>query len=319
MPELLSHWSQVNWIKANKEVKRLRKRIFQAKKDGNFRKLRNLQRLMLKSSSNILLSIRDVTSNSGKNTAGIDGKKFSDHREKLNLFYEIKNNGYMGKEPMPCKRIYIQEPTKKRPIGIPTIYDRIIQTTVKNSLEPEWETIFEKGSYGFRPGRNVDDAVFRVWNTLNRSGGKKWIVDSDISKCFDSISHKYILEQIKQFAGYKIIEKWLKVGIIFKGVWLGSGEDGTPQGSAISPLLCNISLHGLEEELGVKYTKKGYIQMTSRCLIRFADDLVIICRSKEDALLALEDLKIALKKRGLEISDSKTSSFRIRIYFKGRG
>jgi RNA-directed DNA polymerase len=196
---LIENWSEIDWPKINKEVKRLRSRVYQAKLDNNIRKLRCLQRLVLKSSSNILFSIREISKNPGCKTPGVDGFRLSDSRDKLKLFYEIKERGYMGKDPCPTRRIYIKEPTKLRPIGIPTVYDRIIQCMVKNSLEPEWEAVFEGGSYGFRPMRNVDDVVHRLWVSLNKQTSRKWIVDSDISKCFDSISHNYILGKVGGF------------------------------------------------------------------------------------------------------------------------
>lgn len=304
--DLLKSWSEIDWRRVNNEVKRLRSRIFQARKEGKLRKLRSLQQLMLKSSSNILYSIRTISSNKGSKTYGIDGKILKTSKDKLDLFYEIRNNKYKGKEPSPSRRIYIKEPNKMRPIGIPTIYDRVIQTIVKNSLEPEWESVFEKGSYGFRPGRNIDDAVSRIFGQLNTQGSKKWIIDTDIHRCFDSIQHKYLINLIKNHPASSLIKKWLKAGITVRDIWLDSGEDGTPQGSAISPLLCNIALHGLETDLGITYNSRGHIDTKSRCLIRFADDLVIICHSYEDCLLAIAELEKALEIRGLEISKLKT-------------
>lgn len=303
---LITDWSEINWSLVNKEVKKLRRRIFQAKKERDFRKLRSLQRLMLKSASNILYSIRVISSNDGKNTWGIDGFIIKNPRDKLRLFYKIPDNKYFGQDPKPTRRIYIKEPNKLRPIGIPTIYDRIIQTMVKNSLEPEWESIFEKGSYGFRPGRTVDDAVMRIWLSLNQANSRKWIIDTDISKCFDSIAHNYILEKIHGFPALDLMRKWLKVGIITDEVWLDSGNEGTPQGSAISPLLCNIAIHGLETELGVEYDRRGYVNRGCRSVIRYADDLIVICYTRDDANRALEDLRVVLKPRGLDISENKT-------------
>lgn len=302
----IENWSEVNWKLVNSTVKKLRRRIFDAKRRNDYKKLRNLQKLMLSSTSNILFSIRKVSYNSGRKTAGIDGQTLDSPIERLNLFKEIRRNGWNGMEPKPIRRIYIKEPNKLRPIGIPTVYDRVIQTMIMNSLEPEWEAVFEKGSYGFRPKRNVNDAVSRIWLALNKENSRKWIVDSDITKCFDSISHKYLLEQIDNFPAKDLVKKMLEVGIIIRDVWMSSEDEGTPQGSALSPLLCNIALHGLENELNVKYTKKGYVDQKGRLLIRFADDLVILCHTRQDAIQALEDLKLSLEKRGLQISESKT-------------
>lgn len=305
-PDSITSWSDIDWINVNTTVKKLRRRIFDAKRENNVKKLRNVQRLMLSSSSNILYSIRKISYNSGRNTPGIDGVTLKSPADRLRLFNDISNNKWNGLSPKPIRRIYIKETNKLRPIGIPTVYDRVIQSMICNSLEPEWEAIFEKGSYGFRPKRNTNDAVSRLWLALNKPGSRKWIVDSDITKCFDSISHSYLLNQLEGFPGKNLIQEMLETGIIIRDVWMSSEDEGTPQGSSLSPLLCNIALHGLESELGVIYNKKGYVDQKGRLLIRFADDLVILCHSREDAIAALEILKSVLIKRGLSISEIKT-------------
>lgn len=302
----ISSWSEIDWKRVNIIVVKLRRRIFDAKKLNKFRSLRSLQRLMLDSSANILYCIRKISYNPGSHTPGIDGETLDDPLDRFRLFNEISTSRWNGIKPKPIRRIYIKEINKLRPIGIPTIRDRVIQAMACNALEPEWEAVFEKGSYGFRPKRNTNDAVSRLWLALNKPSSRKWIVDSDISKCFDSISHKYLLKVLEHFPACDLIKDMLEVGVIIRDVWLSSEGEGTPQGSSLSPLLCNIALHGLEKELGVIYTKKGYVYQKGRLLIRFADDLVILCHSKEDAILALEQLKSSLSKRGLSISELKT-------------
>jgi len=306
MIDNINHWSEIDWKIINRNVKNLRGRIYKARSDGNFRKLRNLQRLMLKSVSNILYSIRYLSSNSGRNTPGIDGFVLDTPESRLKLFYEILDNGYCGLPLKPSRRIYIKELNKLRPISIPIIRDRAIQLMVKNALEPEWEVIFEKGSYGFRPSRSIDDAVSRIWLSLNREGCRKWVIDADIAKCFDSISHKYLLNLLENFPGKYIIEKWLKAGVITRNIWLDSDYEGIPQGASISPLLCNITLHGLEKENGVKYTSQGQVDQKGRSLIRFADDMILMCHTKDDAELGLQSLRHSLAIRGLNISEAKT-------------
>lgn len=301
----IDSWTDINWKNVNCVVKKLRRRIFDAKRNNNLRKLRSLQLLMLNSSANILFAIRKISYNSGSSSPGIDGLTLKSPDDRLRMFHSIFENKWNGMDPKPIRRIYIKEAEKIRPIGIPTVYDRVIQQMVCNALEPEWEAIFEKGSYGFRPKRNVDDAISRVWLSLNKEGSRKWILDSDISKCFDTISHKYLLKKLGRFPGTSLIKKMLEAGIIVREVWLSSNE-GTPQGSAISPLLCNIALHGLEKELGVIYTKKGYVSQSGRTLIRFADDLVLICYTEEDAKLGKSQLDTSLQTRGLNSSEHKT-------------
>lgn len=310
MIEEINDWSEIDWKVINRNIKFLRRRIYQARSEGNFRKLRNLQRLMLKSSANIIASIRAVSSNSGNKTPGIDGETLETPRFRLNLFKEIREQGYMGSDPKPSRRIYIKEINKLRPISIPTIKDRVIQTMVKNALEPEWEAIFEYGSYGFRPRRNINDAIARIWGLMNRQSCRQWVVDADISKCFDSISHKYLINQLSNFPGKLIIIKWLNSGVIIRDIWFSTEDEGVPQGSSISPLLCNICLHGLEDEVGVMYKNQPNgnptISSIGRALIRFADDMVIMSYTKADAIEGLNLLSKALEKRGLKISELKT-------------
>jgi RNA-directed DNA polymerase len=130
---------------------------------------------------------------------------------------------------------------KKRPLGIPTIRDRIEQALIKESLEPEWEAIFEPNSYGFRCGRSCQDAIGQCFNKIgfNRAGGHTWVLEADIKGFFDNIAHESILKQLGYFPKRDLIIRWLKAGFIFEGKY-NPTETGTPQGGVISPLLSNI-------------------------------------------------------------------------------
>ncbi|RUT02863.1 group II intron reverse transcriptase/maturase [Dulcicalothrix desertica PCC 7102] len=259
---------------------------------------------MLRSYSNRLISVRKVTQqNRGRYTPGVDKVVIKTATARGKLVDKIAN--YSPWKSLPARRVYIPKASaKQRPLGIQVIHDRAIQAMVKNALEPEWETIFERSSYGFRPGRSPHDAIASIYNLARPNKLKKWVIDADIRGCFDNISHDFLLELLTSFPARELIKQWLKAGYIEEGTWHPT-DAGTPQGSVVSPLLANIALHGMESALGVKYSKKGTIT-SKRALVRFADDFVVFCESKEDAENAVKILKDWMKPRGLTLSEEKT-------------
>jgi len=165
---------------------------------------------------------------------------------------------------------------------------------VKNALEPQWEARFEWCSYGFRPGRSAHDAMALIYNRSCRGALKPWVIDADIRSAFDRISHEFLMSKIGNFPARELIKQWLKAGIVEENGFFQDTQEGTPQGGVISPLLANIALDGMEQAI------------PSNRLVRYADDMVIFCKSKGEAE---EILKIAdrwLRKRGLEFAQEKT-------------
>lgn len=297
-------WNNVNWRKANRIVRNLRQRIFRATQEGNFRKVRSLQRLMMRSFSNILLSTRRVTqTNSGKNTPGVDKLVVKTPEARGILVNALAK--FIPWKPLPTKRVYIPKANgKKRPLGIPSIIDRCLQAIVKNALEPFWESKFEGTSYGFRPGRSAHDAIVKIFSIARPNKTKKWVLDADIKGCFDNIAHEPLMQTIGNFSARKIILQWLKAGYMDKGGFHDM-ESGTPQGGIISPLLANIALHGMENALGVKHDYRGNIR-GKRAIVRYADDLVVFNETLEDAEISKTTLNEWLGKKGLELSEDKT-------------
>jgi RNA-directed DNA polymerase len=237
----LSDWNSVDWHKANRIVRNLRQRIFRAEQEGNLKKVRSLQKLMLRSQSNRLVSVRKVTQiNAGKNTPGVDKVVVKTPAARSRLVEDMTN--YQIWKAKPARRVYIPKANGQlRPLSIPVVKDRCIQAMVKNALEPVWEARFEATSYGFRPGRGGHDAIAKIFQTATPHKNKKWVLDADLKGAFDNICHNYLLQALKDFPALELIKQWLKAGYLDKIGTFYQTEKGTPQGGVISPLLLNIA------------------------------------------------------------------------------
>lgn len=238
-------WSDIDWAAAETAVRRLQDRIYRAAAAGNRRRVRNLQKLLVRSTSAKRLAVRRVTQqNAGRNTPGVDGVVCRTPESRMRLAAGLSLRDH---RPQPVRRVHIPKSDgRTRPLGIPTIRDRALQMLVKMALEPEWETRFETNSYGFRPGRCTMDAIVALHATLAPAGASAWLLDADISGCFDNIGHKPLLARLPVFT---TIRRWLKAGTVELGAWKPMTA-GAPQGGPLSPLLANVALDGMERLFG---------------------------------------------------------------------
>lgn len=306
-------WKNLPWKKFRKIVFRLQCRIFNAQKKGNKALVIKLQKLLLSSKAAKWLAIRQVTQlNSGRNTAGIDGKTALTVLERIQLFERLNKHSNNWRHK-PLKRVYIpKKDGTQRGLGIPTIADRAYQCLIKYALEPYGEAIFRANSYGFRPGRSTHDAQMTIFNNLRSraSGINKRILKMDIEKCFDKIDHTALMKQVvlpsKARNG---LFRTIKAGV--KGEFPKS-EVGTPQGGCVSPLLANLILQGIEE-IGHKLRHKwlnGRRDLDAINGIRYADDIIFILKPEDDAEKLRKVIDEFLAARGLKVKEAKTKLVR---------
>jgi RNA-directed DNA polymerase len=304
----------IRWRDAEDNVARLGQRIFKAAQVGDSRKVGSLQKLLLRGLSNTLVSVRQVAQrNKGRVTAGIDGEVALTLPAVAKLATDVHRTRTSWR-PLPVKRVYIpkaRNKTKLRPLGIPVLMDRCHQARVRHALEPEWEARFEPRSYGFRPGRSCQDAREAIFNTLRGKTAKRlWILDADLESAFDQIDHDHLLERLGSFPARELVRNWLKAGVFEKGKGFAPTERGSPQGGVISPLLLNVVLHGLEEAAGVRYLTSGVdagdVRRDSPVIIRYADDMLALCHTREQAEQVKTQLAAWLHPRGLAFNETKT-------------
>mmetsp|Transcript_23109 Transcript_23109/g.64266 ORF Transcript_23109/g.64266 Transcript_23109/m.64266 type:complete len:589 (+) Transcript_23109:784-2550(+) len=289
-------WNAVDWPMVEQRVFRYQQRIYRASRNGKQNVINNIQRRLLTSFDAKLLAVRRVTTeNKGKKTPGVDMKVYDTPTEKIRLASNLKLDGKTNY----IKRVEIPKPGRPgqfRPLGIPTVEDRVKQALCKIAIEPEWEARFERESYGFRPGRCCHDAIesaFLALSNKRRSPQfRKMVLKIDIEKCFDRINHDLLLDKIHSHPIIKSqIKVWLKAGIL-KGNTHKDDPDfiiknrmGTPQGGIISPLLSNIALHGLLNHLDDwivsipaenNSNNRTAAKLSALKAIRYADDILVI-------------------------------------------
>lgn len=304
-PHTVRNWSEIDFQVAERYVKKLQMRIAKAVKEGKHCKVKSLQWMLTHSFYAKVLAVKRVTENKGKTTSGVDHEIWQSPESKWKATTKLKRRGY---RPQPLRRVHIPKKNgKTRPLGIPTMTDRAMQTLYKFALEPVTETTADRNSFGFRRERCVQDAIEHCFCVLSHKNSSQWVLEGDIKGCFDNISHDWIMKYIPM--DKEILGKFLKSGYVEAGK-LFPTDAGTPQGGAISPTLANMVLDGLQAELDRRFyptTRAGKWYNPKVNLVRYADDFIITGKDRE--LLEDEVLPMVqnfMEERGLALSPEKT-------------
>ncbi len=307
--QLKNQWNNIDWGKVEKLVNRLQIRIAKAVKEGKWYLVKRLQYILTHSYYAKLLAARNPTRNKGKRTAGIDGETWSSPEAKMKAALSLTEKKYVAK---PLKRVYIEKygSKKKRPLGIPTMSDRAMQSLYAIALEPIVEATGDRSSFGFRKERSTHDACERVFHCICKKSSPEWVLEGDIKGCFDNISHQWLIDHVPM--DKSVLKQFLKAGYIFNRQ-LFPTDAGTPQGGIISPILANFTLDGIEKLLADNYhkTRSGRISWNHAAkhkvnFARYADDFIVTAKTEEIAKEVKELIRDFLKDRGLELSDEKT-------------
>jgi RNA-directed DNA polymerase len=286
---------------AEDKVRRLQVKLYQAAKQSPARRFHALYDKVYRDDV-LHRAWEQVRRNRG--AAGVDGVTIAQvEAAGVDQFLsvlaeEIKAERYY---PLPSRRVWIPKPQgDQRPLGVPALRDRIVETAAKIVLEPIFEADFMECSYGYRPKRSAHQALDRLREEVRR--GRRWVVDADIKSFFDVLDHQRLMECLRERLNdrriLRLLRGWLKAGVL-DGQTLLHPEVGTPQGAIISPLLANVYLTRLDRAWEREHRSKGV-------LLRFADDLVILCWTKTEAEAALQTLRQVLATLGLEVAEAKT-------------
>ena len=251
--ELAQQWKDIDWTNVEKTVNNLQFRIASAAKKNDWKSVNKLSRLLTNSYYAKLWAVRKVTSNRGSRSPGIDGVAWISNADKMRAALSLTKKGYHAR---PLKRRYIPKKNgKARPLSIPTMYDRAMQTLYALALSPIESVTSDKTSFGFKPYRSTKDAYAYLFICLSKKTSAQWVVEGDIKACFDEISHDWILKNVPM--NKKVLTEFLKAGYI-ENFQLFPTQKGTPQGGSISPLIANITLRGCCTNTIRRYNKANF-------------------------------------------------------------
>lgn len=289
-------WASIDWQRAEDELATLQDHLAIAVLRGEERrKIKDLQARIIRSFGARALAVRRVTTNRGKRTPGIDGKILRTDAQKMSAVIKLKTAMHVSYRPDPVKRVYIPKANgSRRPLGIPSMYDRCVQALVLSAYEPIVETKADPRSFGFRRARSAHDAVAYIKLLCGSPSGKRHVLEIDVKQFFDTIDHDWIRANTHAPARY--VNKLLKAGILENSTFQPS-TSGVPQGGIISPCMANETLDGLE---GAISTLEGTY------LVRYADDFIVFSDDVGSLVKAKAEINTFLKARGLSLNKDKT-------------
>ena len=297
--------SSLPWRSLEQQVVRMQKQIAQASQRGDRQAVHTLQQRLMESEAARLLAVRRVAEeNQGKHTAGVDGVKSLNARERLAMASLIHPTHWDHQPPLPVRRVWVKKPgtSQQRPLAILPMIDRCKQALVKLALEPEWEVQFEPHSYGFRPGRGTHDAIVAILVAIE--GRPAFVFDADIEAAFDHVNQAALLDKLHTFPLLRqAISAWLKAGVM-EGDTYAPSEIGLAQGGVLSPLLMNIALHGIEAAV-MEGSANGRVR-GGPLLVRYADDFVIVHTNLKELQQAVRRVSHWLAAMGLQLHAHKT-------------
>lgn len=299
-------WNNLPWHTLAHKVLRIQRRIYRACQHRDKETVHQLQQGLMELEAARLLAVHHVTQdNEGKDTAGVDGVKSVPPKGRLALVCAIHPNQWGQQPPKPVRRVWLPKPasTERRPLAILSMLDRCRQALAKMALEPEWEAQFEAHSYGYRPGRGAHDAIAAILFAIDQH--PTFVCKADIEGAFDHINQAVLLDKLQTYPVLReAISAWLKAGIIDGNTYIPS-ETGIAQGGPLSPLLLNVTLHGMETI--VKDSDANvHPAVETPLVIRYADDFLVFHSNLEELQQAVSRVRDWLQPMGLSLSARKT-------------
>lgn len=300
-------WRAIDWDKMEDQLLRTQQRLARAAYSRDFEAVTALQKQIVRSLPAKVLAVRHVVQVNSE--AGVDGVRWKTDAEKMRAALSLTSRGYHAK---PYRRIIVTERGKERRIHVPAAYDKAMQALYAYSLDPVAESTADRKSFAFRKGRSMFDAYAYICAAFEGDNAPDWVVRADVKSCYDTISHKWLLEHIPMDT--KVLREFLRAGAVFAGELFPS-EQGISMGATLSTILGNMTLDGLQRYLYDHLYPDGKIDYKNGNLIRYADDLIVSVRSLADGIAVLELLNDFLAERGLKLNMDKTGVFHLAVGF----